>query len=346
MSHVDDGTLHAYLDGELPPAERARLEAHLAECPACRTRLEEERALVERAGQLLGLAQPVERPAPPMHQLRRPRLVWRRRVPLAWAASLLMAVGLGYYLGEASYAPASRQVSAMQAPADSLGPMSRADGFQRFQERAAPAAPTPETAAPPAARQPSRPSRPAAREEGVADQLAAKANDSSAVASGVGVVAIREAPGLRPANPAPVPNAAVVIVDGASRLEEVRGRLGTTQWPIILPGPARQLLGADPVGVPGLAVRHMRRSPTGEVVLVEQTIDSATVIQIFQERMEDDRSMGYLQRSAAPAESRPFRFAERERLARFVGALRVEITGPLSSDSLNRLLEQVKPIKP
>ena len=32
MSHVDDGTLHAYLDGELPQAEARGVEAHVAEC--------------------------------------------------------------------------------------------------------------------------------------------------------------------------------------------------------------------------------------------------------------------------------------------------------------------------
>src|SRR5207244_2498041 len=50
MSHVDDGTLHAYLDGELSPAEVQGVEAHLAQCPACRGRLDEERALITRAG--------------------------------------------------------------------------------------------------------------------------------------------------------------------------------------------------------------------------------------------------------------------------------------------------------
>jgi anti-sigma factor RsiW len=54
MSHVDEGALHAYLDGELPPAERAGLEAHLAQCSACKTLLTEERALLERASALLG----------------------------------------------------------------------------------------------------------------------------------------------------------------------------------------------------------------------------------------------------------------------------------------------------
>ena len=45
MSHVDEGTLHAYLDGELPAPERERWAVHIAACAECRTRLEEERAL-------------------------------------------------------------------------------------------------------------------------------------------------------------------------------------------------------------------------------------------------------------------------------------------------------------
>ncbi|PYO77356.1 MAG: hypothetical protein DMD67_06720 [Gemmatimonadetes bacterium] len=42
MSHVDDGTLHAYLDGELSPPETQTVETHVVQCPACRTRLEED----------------------------------------------------------------------------------------------------------------------------------------------------------------------------------------------------------------------------------------------------------------------------------------------------------------
>src|SRR6266487_2404775 len=43
MSHVDEGTLHAYLDGELPSGDRATLEAHVAQCATCRTALVGER---------------------------------------------------------------------------------------------------------------------------------------------------------------------------------------------------------------------------------------------------------------------------------------------------------------
>ena len=146
---------------------------------------------------------------------------------------------------------------------------------------------------------------------------------------------------------------APVIRAARARIEEARGRLVATQWPIIRRGPARDILGAEPVGIPGLAVRNIRRSPTGQVVLVEQAIDSGTVIQLFQQRAEDD----HLAREAYRFDSAPSRQPEAgvqlrgrtagaERLARFIGGVRVEIAGPLSADSLNRLLEQVKPIGP
>src|SRR6266436_2119235 len=77
MSHADEGTLHAYLDGELSGGERERVAAHLAECEACRARLDEERALVTRARDLLALAAPAERPAAGLPGRRRAR-TWDR----------------------------------------------------------------------------------------------------------------------------------------------------------------------------------------------------------------------------------------------------------------------------
>jgi hypothetical protein len=128
-------------------------------------------------------------------------------------------------------------------------------------------------------------------------------------------------------------------------LAALRGRSATTQWPIISRGVARSLLGADPVGVPGLAARDIRRSPAADgTVVVEQELDSATVIQIFQR----PAAYGYTLDSARPRAYKEYLTrrdsASAARLARYVGGLRVEIAGPLSQDSLNRLLEQVKPL--
>jgi hypothetical protein len=122
-----------------------------------------------------------------------------------------------------------------------------------------------------------------------------------------------------------------------------QSRLAATEWPIISRSAARSLLGTDPVGLPGLLTRRIRRSPgTDGTIIVEQALDSSTVIQIIQRPASNTA----LYDTAAPG-SRFDRSVERgraDRLARFVGRLRVEITGPVSVDSLNRLLEQVTPL--
>src|SRR3954451_4899092 len=95
MPHVDEGTLHAYLDGELPSAERTALQTHLAECASCRATLAEERAPPERASALLGMTRPAEWRAPAFEQLkrRRARRRWQIRTPVAWGASIGVALG-------------------------------------------------------------------------------------------------------------------------------------------------------------------------------------------------------------------------------------------------------------
>jgi hypothetical protein len=140
----------------------------------------------------------------------------------------------------------------------------------------------------------------------------------------------------------------LIIVDGvqASRAAASRGPT-TTTWPIISRGAARSLLGTDPVGLPGLA-RQIRRSPSNDgTVVVEQKIDSATTIQIFQQQ---NATAAFSYDTSVRADKyrrtqeRDLAVGPADRLARYVGRLRVEIAGPLSSDSLNKLLDQVQPL--
>src|SRR4030088_1481885 len=65
MSHVDEGTLHAYLDGELPSAERTALEAHLADCSTCRANLTEQPALLMHNPSKMVSARPAVHIDPP-----------------------------------------------------------------------------------------------------------------------------------------------------------------------------------------------------------------------------------------------------------------------------------------
>ena len=101
MPHATEGDLHAHLDGALAVIDESaaeRLTAHLARCADCRARLEQERVLRDRAGDLLGVALPVV-DAPPFETVvgstrrRPPRMTTER---LAWAAAIIVALGAGW----------------------------------------------------------------------------------------------------------------------------------------------------------------------------------------------------------------------------------------------------------
>ncbi|MBA2684729.1 MAG: zf-HC2 domain-containing protein [Gemmatimonadaceae bacterium] len=53
MQHLDEGTIHAWLDGELPPAEMAAAEAHVGTCDECRAAVAEARGFVAGASRIL-----------------------------------------------------------------------------------------------------------------------------------------------------------------------------------------------------------------------------------------------------------------------------------------------------
>ena len=115
MSHANDGDLHAYLDGALAssdPERSERLAAHLEECSDCRVRLEEARALRSRAGEILASADIGSVLPPPFEEIleraetprgfplhasdpTRRSARWSRP-PLAWAASVAVALGAGW----------------------------------------------------------------------------------------------------------------------------------------------------------------------------------------------------------------------------------------------------------
>ena len=53
MQHPDEGTIHAWLDGQLPPDEAAALEAHVSACPGCAAKVAEERGISAGATRIL-----------------------------------------------------------------------------------------------------------------------------------------------------------------------------------------------------------------------------------------------------------------------------------------------------
>ena len=109
--HQETQQLGSYLDGELPSSARDLLEAHLASCSACRSELESLRGAASEVAAIhnvpvpdtlwtaiqrrLDDSHPSSAPAdlrPTGSTLRRKRV---RRLPLALAAAVGLAVGLG-----------------------------------------------------------------------------------------------------------------------------------------------------------------------------------------------------------------------------------------------------------
>ncbi|MBA3556331.1 MAG: zf-HC2 domain-containing protein, partial [Gemmatimonadales bacterium] len=139
MSHLDEGTLHAMLDGELELHEVREIQAHLGSCTACDTRLQSAKDVFGEADRLVASVQfpgDLRTPAPgsesveaappvasaPVRRERGLELqdarvdtpqvmilpeenTWperRRRLLVAgrWAALLAVAVGAGYIASE------------------------------------------------------------------------------------------------------------------------------------------------------------------------------------------------------------------------------------------------------
>jgi anti-sigma factor RsiW len=140
MSHLDEGTLHALLDGELEMSEVKEIQAHLGGCSACGTRLRQVKEFYAEADRLVGAlelpgaaaaaagagasrsrsatleprteAAPVPARVPPVNPEGPPPIFlpdnpdWSERTrrllaPMKWAALLVVAVGAGFLASEA-----------------------------------------------------------------------------------------------------------------------------------------------------------------------------------------------------------------------------------------------------
>jgi len=53
MQHLDEGTVHAWLDGALPTAEAREVEQHVAECSTCSAMVAEARGLIAGASRIV-----------------------------------------------------------------------------------------------------------------------------------------------------------------------------------------------------------------------------------------------------------------------------------------------------
>ncbi|HET9949644.1 MAG TPA: zf-HC2 domain-containing protein [Longimicrobiales bacterium] len=212
MSHVDEGALHAYLDGaldEYPAATARRVREHLETCSTCRERLSEARMLRDEAARVLQLAAPPVGAPPPLEELRaRVQAARPRRSPLGrlqrlgWAASVALALGAGWAIrgrgGEATDESPVEAVVAADPETDAEANAGSSDAGSSDAGRAsgpaaevvaeAPAGPRAPAARPAPEAAPPVPAEPAGR------TAAAEAGDAAAAAD----LGVPEADGVDP----------------------------------------------------------------------------------------------------------------------------------------------------
>jgi hypothetical protein len=90
MQHLDEGKIHAWLDGALSPEEAARAEAHVAGCAECAAMAAEARGFIAASSRILTALDDAPRGVTPA------RTVVRSRFGPAWkAAAAVVVVALG-----------------------------------------------------------------------------------------------------------------------------------------------------------------------------------------------------------------------------------------------------------
>jgi hypothetical protein len=90
MQHLDEGTIHSWLDGALGADEAARAEAHVAECAQCAAAVAEARGFIAASSRILTALDHVPRGVVPAAQ---PIKWYNRSAWRAAAAVLVVAVG-------------------------------------------------------------------------------------------------------------------------------------------------------------------------------------------------------------------------------------------------------------
>ncbi|HEY0305847.1 MAG TPA: hypothetical protein VGC44_12750 [Longimicrobiales bacterium] len=336
MSHVDDGELTAYADGAYPVSDpdALRISAHLSTCDNCRTRLEQAHALRDRTAEILAYATPSPVVAPPFEtlqaQIATSPVKARRHINLAWAATIIMALGLGWFGRGAWQNPPSERngMTTLNVPTAST---------EVAEEDV-----SPPPAAAPAPQPESRVAQDAAlrrREMDAVQDLRAKREPTAgagAAAAGVGAVTGN----ARVANaPPPAPLAAaaegrpVAVESHALRESNFISAAEAERRGVVFPR------------IPELPVAQVA---PGDTTLIDQTLADGKVVRLTVTNVAVADADRREQRSAAARAAAPSapqmqktRVAEPAVTVSRSGKL-ITITGDLPADSLRALAQKIK----
>ena len=94
MQHLEEGTIHAWLDGELQADEALAFEAHVAECSDCAAAVAEGRGLIAASSRIVSALDVV--PAAVIPVPRPSKRAWYANTQLRAAAAVLVVAGASF----------------------------------------------------------------------------------------------------------------------------------------------------------------------------------------------------------------------------------------------------------
>jgi anti-sigma factor RsiW len=339
MRHIPEDELHAYLDQGLSRTQCVEIESHLADCPSCRATRDGIAALRDRTTALLSRLAP-RRSLPPAFDSLRQRAdevvsQRRRRIHgLAWAASLVAAVGLGWVGSSMVREGGGGRVA---APAVVSAPVPG-----RASVAAAPSRPV-RSVAPPAPRPPAEPAAERApvrtrsvRPSGKSAEVVVPSSDSARASARAAALSVLD--------PQPAPELTQLDRPGSSG--ELDGMWRTMSWDGAKAEAGERLPHID--GLPVVQVQvQSGEEGSRPVMVVAQQLSSGQVIrtiegpatdvsQLLSRRAIADVDSLFLPRDSAGLVSDPH-----HAMAMQVGDRMLAITGDLPSDSLRAMIRRL-----
>lgn len=288
MQHPDEGTIHAWLDGEVAADEARDLESHVAECEECSARVAEARGLIAASSRIVSGLDFVPGGVIPTTEPR--KRAWYSSVQFRAAAGILIVAGASLILLNKSEQhepraamelpktqPAAEPAPATQAPRPVIALGGSATASTPVQTRAQNSAISRE-------KKSAESQQAKALEERKATDAVSDAAGATQLASPVAAAAAAVA-----AVPAPAPAAKRIVSDTTMRLSEVvvTGVATAVESPL-------KLVSSD---TSQAAVRNVYEVQKGvEVTLVETTLSQKSFVATAERRERAPRPL-----TAAPA---------------------------------------------
>ena len=329
MPHLDEGTIHAWLDGALSDDEALAVSAHVASCTSCANAVAEARGLVAASSRILSALDAVPSrviPTAPAAAVR--RAVWWRHPAVGIAAAIVVVTAGTLVARREIHTPEAQRAVASPAP------------HEVAKSQASPAPVAAPVTAPVAA--PPRSPAPLSPEETPATRMKASYDEKrlgSAEGAALGVVARRSGPDSSVVrNELASTMAKTALADAAPAAPSVK---------VAAQRPAR----ADQPSLPRALAAYDVRAQSGQLERrVYEVRDGVRVtLEIAAAQAERDALSGAAESRVADAAAPPAARAMQLAAIHVIqwsdsSGTRYTLSGPLSAEELERVKAALPPL--